>query len=259
MHNRYFINLTFVGTDFHGWQIQKNAITVQGILDNSLSIILKEKICTVGCGRTDAGVHAMDFYLHFDTQHTIGETGSYDFIDKNKFLRSINSMIGKYICVKNIFKVDNNFHSRFNAISRTYMYRFHYNKNPFLNNFSLELKKAINLDIVNKCCNDLICTGDFSSFTKRKQEQNGTICTIYSAYVNEMHGNFYFYITANRFLWNMVRRIVNIILNVSDGVHNINIIKALLSNTNLDAPFNVAPPYGLYLYKVQYPEKYYLL
>lgn len=256
MRNRYFINLAFVGTGFHGWQIQKNADTVQGILDNALSILLKEKICTVGCGRTDAGVHAMDFYAHFDTNHSLWSNCFDGTADKNRLLRSFNALVGKYICIKNIFKVHDNYHARFDAISRTYMYRFHYNKNPFLNNFSLELRKPMDLDIINRACKDLIGKGDFSSFTKRRQEQNGTICTIYSAHIDEMNGNLYLYITANRFLWNMVRRIVSILISISERIYDQNIINTLLTNTQPGIPFSIAPSHGLYLYEVNYPGKY---
>ena len=135
---RFFIKLAFKGTHYHGWQIQANASSVQSIIDNSLSLLLQEKIKTLGAGRTDKGVHAKEFYAHFDT---LGEKN----MDTN-FITRLNSFLPKDIAVYKIFKVNDDLHARFGAISRTYEYQIHQKKNPFFDGFSYYIYKPLDIE-----------------------------------------------------------------------------------------------------------------
>ncbi|MBN1253507.1 MAG: tRNA pseudouridine synthase A, partial [Bacteroidales bacterium] len=156
--NRYFIQLSYNGTEYHGWQIQNNAKSVQQVLNEKLSIILQEEINVVGAGRTDTGVHAEFYMAHFEVIKRIE--------DFDLFLDKINKILQKDIAVQKIYNVDINANSRFDAVSRTYEYRITKVKNPFLINFAWYNRTNFDIDLMNKAAKILFDYTDFTSFSK---------------------------------------------------------------------------------------------
>ena len=165
---RFFIEISYFGKNFHGWQIQENAISVQEEIDNALSLILKQKIKTLGSGRTDSGVHALSQVAHFDYDRPV---------DKS-FLYKVNSFLSNDISVNSIKQVRENASARFDAITREYIYKIHSIKSPFKNNRSLFYPKKINLKLINKACHILLEHKDFKTFSKVKTDVNNYICAI---------------------------------------------------------------------------------
>ena len=202
---RYFIELQYDGSNYHGWQFQNNALTVQEVLEHGFSTILRQKIDVTGCGRTDTGVHASFYVAHFeyDTE-----------IDAQKTTHRLNTFLPKDIVISNIYLVDNEKHARFSASKRTYNYFIHQQKNPFKENYSYHLYGTLNFDAMQKACQYLIGKKDFSSFCKDIKNAQGTMCTVYEAFWEKENNSFKFTISANRFLRNMVRAIVGTLVEI---------------------------------------------
>ena len=174
MKKRYFIWLSYNGRNYHGWQIQPNALTVQEILTKALSTILREEIEITGAGRTDTGVHASCFVAHFDSKC--------DDLDKDKkFIYKINGFLPQDIAIHKVFKVNNEAHARFDATSRTYHYYIHQQKDPFLIESSYYLPHKLNIDLMNKACELLLQFTDFTSFSKLHTDVKTNNCRIESA------------------------------------------------------------------------------
>jgi tRNA pseudouridine38-40 synthase len=204
---RHFIKLAYNGTNFHGWQIQDNAKTVQGELNNALSLLLREEINTTGCGRTDTGVNASCFYAHFDAENLI-----------DNLVYKLNSLLPNSIVVVHILDVSPEAHARFDAKSRTYHYFFHNRANPFLGKFSYYVPLEIDVQIMNQACKFLLKTKDFTSFSKIHTDTFTNNCTVTQAQIIEIEkGKYRFEITADRFLRNMVRAIMGTLLQVGKG------------------------------------------
>ena len=159
-YSRFFLKLAYRGTRYHGWQIQPNAETVQQILNRALSIYYREEIETTGCGRTDAGVHAREFYAHFDVEKSKIES------QKSKFLTSLNALLPYDIAIEDIIPVKNNAHARFDATLRAYQYHIHYHKDPFKHNLSWLIRDHLNIKAMNNAAKVLIEYNDFSCFSK---------------------------------------------------------------------------------------------
>jgi tRNA pseudouridine38-40 synthase len=210
---RYFIELSFDGTNYHGWQIQKNAVSVQEVLNEKLSIILREPIETTGCGRTDTGVHAKEFFAHFDAEGFI-VNGSWFIDNYGILLRSINSILPNDIAVKRIFPVKANAHARFDATLRTYEYHIHFNKDPFKNGYSWELRDQPDVSLMNNAADIIKEYTDFSCFSKSNTQVKTNICKIAEAGWTLNNDGIVFKISADRFLRNMVRAIVGTLLMV---------------------------------------------
>ena len=166
---RYFIELAYDGSAFSGWQIQENSISVQQVIEDALSTILRQKIDIVGCGRTDAGVHAHQYFAHFDFDNPIPDN----------FLYRINSLLGKSIAITNISKVEPEKHARFSATKRTYQYFLHFSKNPFLEDYSFYLPTYPNLEAMNIALQLLVGSHDFSTFEKKGSDNTNSICTVF--------------------------------------------------------------------------------
>ena len=246
---RHFLRLAFDGTDFHGWQIQQNAHSVQAELNNALEILLKIKnIETIGCGRTDTGVHARKFFVHFDCD---------EIVDGNDFIHHLNAMLPHSIAAQAVFPVPNDAHARFNATSRTYTYRMYQKRNPFLRKWGYYFSPTVDVAKMNKLAKILLKHEDFSSFSKSRTQTLTNNCTISHA-TWEVEGEEYvFTISANRFLRNMVRAIVGTLLNA--GIHKINekdFLEILLSRNRSEAGMSV-PAHGLYLTDIVYPFQVY--
>ncbi|MFN8258665.1 MAG: tRNA pseudouridine(38-40) synthase TruA [Bacteroidales bacterium] len=246
MQNRYFIQLSFNGHAYHGWQIQENAITVQETLNTCLKTFLRDDINVLGAGRTDTGVHASYFMAHFDISTKIE--------DKGLFLNKINKLLPPDIAVQNIFKVSNEANARFDAISRTYEYRIHNEKNPFLNQFSWYNRISLDLDKMNKAASFLFNYEDFTSFSKLGTQVATNNCRIMEAIWIKTSNNLIFRIKADRFLRNMVRAIVGTLIEVGlSKIDEYEFCDIIEKKDRCLAGFSV-PAHGLFLTNIEYPD-----
>ena len=237
--------LSYLGTNYSGWQIQDNAISIQGVIMDALYKIIDHNISLIiGAGRTDSGVHAINFIAHFE---------SYD-IDLEKTQYKLNRFLPRDIVIHKIKVVEDAFHARYSATSRTYEYWISTQKDPFLIDRSYIFTKQLNIDIMNQGANILIGTQDFSAFSKSKEKNN--ICTISSAYWHQSKNMVIFSIEANRFLYNMVRCIVGTLIDL--GVEKINLkdFKNIIKSKNRSQSGFSVPSSGLYLLDIKYPKKF---
>jgi tRNA pseudouridine38-40 synthase len=240
---RIRIDIAFKGTDYHGWQIQKNAFTVQQELNGALSTILRENIETVGCGRTDTGVHARQFTAHFDCSGIISD---FDYL---KF--KLNTILSKNIAVNNIFKTYPGFHSRFDAVRRTYKYFVHTSKNPFINEYSTFVHCCPDLNLMNSAAAILAGNMDFTSFSKLHTDVTDNYCTVYKAeWMQTGDDEYVFTISANRFLRNMVRAIVGTMLD--PGRNKMPDFAEIIEAKDRNRAGASAPPQGLFLWENLY-------
>ncbi|MEA3505552.1 MAG: tRNA pseudouridine(38-40) synthase TruA [Bacteroidota bacterium] len=244
---RYFIKLAYSGSDYHGWQIQPNAITIQEEINNSLSLILRETINVVGAGRTDTGVHASDFYAHFDIEKDLGGEKELD-----RLVFRLNRFLPKAIAVYSIFKVGDGFHARFDAISRTYKYYVAERKNPFIQETSYQLLKSIDIDRMNSAAKILFEYDDFTSFSKSHTQTNTNLCTIMHAEWNREGDGLVFTIKANRFLRNMVRAIVGTLLEIGLGKLDVDDMRRIILSKNRSEAGYSVPAKGLFLTDIEY-------
>jgi tRNA pseudouridine38-40 synthase len=242
---RYFIELQYKGSNYHGWQLQDNAITIQEELNKALSLLLKIAVNVVGAGRTDTGVHASQFFAHFD---------DFKSIDTSKLVYKLNAILPGDIVIKNIFQVKEDAHARFDAISRSYEYRMWLGKNPFTNEVCWQTHLNPSVDKMNEAAKCLLNYKDFKCFSKSKTDVNTYNCTITNAEWKLNGSNLIFYITADRFLRNMVRAIVGTLIEVGLDKISIDEFKQIIESRNRSNAGVSVPPQGLFLTKVVYPE-----
>jgi tRNA pseudouridine38-40 synthase len=241
---RYFIELSYNGKAYHGWQNQPKSISVQEIIEDSLSKLLSDTIAIVGAGRTDAGVHASQMFAHFDTEET--------FIEKD-LVYKLNSFLPKDIAIHTIFKVKPDAHARFDALSRTYVYRITLKKNVFTFDNVFYLKHDLNIDKMNEACKVLFQYKDFQCFSKTKTDVKTFDCDIMKAEWFFKDDELHFIIKADRFLRNMVRAIVGTMINIGVGKLNVEDLHTIIASKNRsEAGFSV-PAHALYLIEVSYP------
>lgn len=240
---RYFIRLSYHGRAFFGWQRQKEDITVQQTLEDIFTKVLRQNIEIIGCGRTDTGVHADNYFAHFDCDTPVPST----------ILMRINRYLPKEIALYDIFPVDDTFHARFDAKRRTYKYFVHFNKNPFLEDRSWWLEnKQPDIVLMNQAASLLLQYADFTSFEKKGSNNKHSLCDMYHAAWKEFDGGMVFTITANRFLRNMVRRIVGCLIQI--GIRQME-ISTMVHSLETKTPLNVkiaTPSHGLHLWDVVY-------
>ena len=242
---RYLLKLSFEGTNYHGWQIQPKSVSVQQTLEKCLSRILHHEIKLVGVGRTDAGVHATMFFAHFDFDKNI--------LCDNDFIYKLNSFLPLEISIINLFKVENDFHARFDALSRTYQYKLTNTKNPFMKNRFYFVKKEIDFSLMNLAALNLLGTKNFKCFSKVKSDVKTFDCCVSSAKWFQKENYWVFQISANRFLRNMVRAIVGTLIEIGEGKKEVNsIIELIKSKDRKNAGYSV-PAHGLYLTYINYP------
>ena len=240
---RYFLQIGFHGKKFHGWQIQENAHSVQAELNRGLKTLLGNEIVTTGCGRTDTGVHALIFYLHFDAEVIS---------DEKDFLYHLNSLMPFEIAIYKIFKVEDDAHARFDATSRTYRYFIHHTKNPFLNDTSFFFPYDVDLNLMNQAAGILKVHSDFSCFSKSRTQVKTNICTITNAGWEKRDEQLVFEITADRFLRNMVRAIVGTLLDVGEHHISLDDFTAIIENKKRSGAGVSVPGHGLFLANVTY-------
>ena len=241
---RYALKVSYLGTAYHGWQKQPNAKTVQETLEQSLSIILQDKIEVLASGRTDTGVHSSDQVVHFDTEKEVTQKNLYKV---NKHL-PVDIAIQKYACT------DEEFHARFSAGKRSYIYTIDTKKNPFSGGQSYQFSSALNIEKLNTASSYLVGRQDFRSFSKVKTEVSNFYCEITHAEW-KLHGTqLCFYISANRFLRGMVRALVGTLLEVGLEKQSPEWIKEVIESQDRSVAGRNVPPEGLSLCKVEYPD-----
>lgn len=242
---RYFAHLSFKGTNYHGWQKQKNANTVQAEIEKALAIIYSKPVDIVGAGRTDTGVHARMMVIHFEVE---------EIADESKFLSIINSILPKDIAFQSVQKVKYDFHARFSATRRSYEYVINRQKDPFHEGQSVFMRYDLNVEEMNRASKHLIGKHDFSCFSKSNTQTFTNNCDISEAqWIEKEDRILVFQISADRFLRNMVRAIVGTMLEIGQGKKASDFIPDLiLSKDRRQAGYSV-PAEGLFLTDIQYP------
>jgi tRNA pseudouridine38-40 synthase len=248
---RYFLFLSYKGTNFHGWQIQPDAVTVQKTLDSSLSLVLGEEIATTGAGRTDAGVHALVFCAHFDSEKQ-------DLCSDKKLIFKLNRLLPPDIAIKSIRKVTPDSNARYSAISRTYQYYVSRIKDPFSDSSSWFIHGNIDIESMNKACSVLMRHSDFTSFSRLHSDTKTNICRIYSSEWIENGDRLVFTIRADRFLRNMVRAIVGTMIDIGFGKSDIDEFESIILAMDRCRAGKSAPAKGLFLTDIEYPQEIFI-
>ncbi len=242
---RYFLELSYNGKAYHGWQNQPNAISVQEVLENGLTTLLRKPIAIVGAGRTDTGVHATQMFAHFDFQNNL---------DRNEIKYKLNSFLPNDIAIHDIFKVKNEAHARFDAVSRTYLYRISLEKDPFNDERAYFVNNELDIDKMNEASKILLDYSDFESFSKVKTDVKTFNCNIMKAEWIKKGNELHFTIKADRFLRNMVRAIVGTLIGNGSGKIAVKERHTIIKSKNRsDAGYSV-PAHALYLSEIEYPE-----
>lgn len=239
------LRLMYDGTDFHGWQVQPNGITVQEELQNAVEKILGVRENITGCSRTDAGVHANDFCCTLKTESDI---------DCYKFTGALNAVLPDTVSVKSCEDVDSDFHPRYDCVRKQYLYRVWNSnaKNPFLKNYALHYKKPIDADFLNSQAQDFLGTHDFSAFCSSGSTVEDTVRTIFSFTVERNGDEVDFIVEGDGFLYNMVRIMVGSLIEISENRIEKDTLLTIIENKDRKQAGRTAPACGLYLNKVYY-------
>lgn len=242
---RYALELAYRGTNYHGWQIQPNASSVQEEIERRLTQLMgNTPVSIVGCGRTDTGVHASYYVMHFDCGREL---------DTAQLVYKLNKMLPEDIAVLSGQSVTEDFHARFSAVSRTYHYFIHQKKNAFSLD-SYQLTQAVDFEAMNRAAKHLLGKQDFTSFSKLHTDVKTNICTVSkAAWYQTGPDNWYFEITADRFLRNMVRAVVGTLLDVGYGNLTENDIPQILASKDRGEAKLSVPAKGLFLVDIRYP------
>lgn len=243
---RYFIELSYRGTAYHGWQTQANGISVQTTLEAALTQRLGTPVYVVGSGRTDAGVHAQQQFAHFDVPEPLPLTDA--------FLYSLNCILPEDIAIHQIFPVPPEAHARFSARSRYYQYHISRQKNAFSPGLTLHFRPLLQVEKMNEACQILLQHTDFQSFAKARADVTNFHCRLDFAYWSYTNDDcLTFHIKANRFLWGMVRTIVGTMLDIGQDRLGIDRFEQIILARDRNVAGRAAPANGLYLVEVGYP------
>lgn len=242
---RILLTISYDGTAYHGWQVQPNGITVQETVQNALYKLLGERPSLTGCSRTDAGVHAREFCCHLDCEEKFPESA---------FLRGLDALLPSDISVKAAREVPPDFHARYNARGKTYAYYILNSSvsNPFLSRYTWRIERKLQLERINAFCKEIIGTHDFYAFSSSGRTVEDTVRTVKECYALREGDKVILKITADGFLYNMVRIIVGTAVAVSDGKIEPEFTKEILTSKNRALAGQTAPPQGLFLEKVWY-------
>lgn len=241
---RYFVELSFDGGVFNGWQIQPNAPSVQGELNRVFSMFFRSQVLVTGAGRTDTGVHATQMFAHFDLTEPIDAL--------EDVIYKLNRFLGSEIAIADMFPVDPEAHARFSAIERGYTYRISQIKNPFTVNRAWGYYRELNVDLMNQAAQMLLNHRDFACFCKSDTDVKTTLCDVREANWQRIEGELVFTIKADRFLRNMVRAIVGTLVEVGEGKHSLSDFQEILDSKSRSSAGTSAPAHGLYLSSVSY-------
>lgn len=240
---RYFIELSYKGTQYHGWQIQPDANSVQEEINKAISTILQEEITVVGAGRTDAGVHASQMFAHFDSEKELTQDFPYKF----------NAILPNDIVIYSVEKVANEKHARFDAVKRSYEYHIWLGRNPFTLETAWQLhQKELDVEKMNEAAKILLEYEDFESFSKVKTDVRTFNCTVTKACWKREDKQLTFHISANRFLRNMVRAIVGTLVEVGLGKKSVEDFRKVIESKKRSEAGLSVPAHGLFLTEVSY-------
>ena len=241
---RYFIEVAYKGTSFGGFQIQNNVETVQSVIDHAISTLMRRAIVTTGSSRTDAGVHAMQNFLHFDMEQPLHP----------QFLYKVNAILPPDVVMRNIFQVADDAHCRFAALSRSYKYTLYMEKDPFMRDRGYFFPYRLDAELLREAAGVLREYENFMTFSKRNTQVKTYNCNIMSSGWEVGEDRIVYSVTANRFLRGMVRGMVGTMLRVGRGKLTMDGFREAIESRNcVNADFAV-PPQGLFLMKVAYPE-----
>jgi len=246
---RICIHLAYNGTRYNGWQVQPHSPSVQEAIQTVLSKLLGEPVSIVGAGRTDTGVHASDYYAHFDTEQTISLRDT---------LYKMNRMLPNDIVIYSLTEVSTDFHARFSATQRTYTYTITQIKNPFSIETELYYPTSLDVEKMNVAASQLIGTKDFTSFSKLHTDVTNNMCTVTRAQWEHVGNKLIFTISANRFLRNMVRSIVGTLLDVGRGKISTDDFVQIISSQNRQNAGQSIDACGLCLSRIEYDKEYLL-
>jgi tRNA pseudouridine38-40 synthase len=239
----YKLIVQYDGTNYAGWQIQLNAPSVQSVLQDSISRIINENINLIGAGRTDSGVHALGQTANFRTENEI---------DLYRFKHSLNSILPRDIAVKTIVEVDEDFHARYDAVIRSYIYLISKGKSPFYDKYSWWYHGLLNCDKLNSLSEYLIGEKNFTAFSRKASETENKICHIRNIRWKDWKDLVIFYVEADRYLHGMVRTMVGTLLHALKLNLNIDYLSGVLNSKDRESAGEAVPSKGLFLYKVKY-------
>ncbi|MDD2387129.1 MAG: tRNA pseudouridine(38-40) synthase TruA [Bacteroidales bacterium] len=240
---RYKIELSYFGRDFHGWQRQLNAISVQQTIEDAINVVFRDEIMLIGCGRTDTGVHARKYIAHFDSDKEYN----------NDAAMKLNNYLPFSIAIHSIESVSSDFHARFNAVKRTYQYQICLTKNPFFVDSAWLIYQHLDVNLMNIAAEQLFKYTDFTSFSKLHTDVKTNNCDVQYAKFELNENVLIFTIIADRFLRNMVRAIVGTLIDVGKGKINIDEFSTIIEAKDRSEAGQSAPAHGLFLVDVTYP------
>jgi len=246
---RFFLEVAYKGTHYSGFQIQQNANSIQQEIENAFSTIQKEKIGLTGSSRTDAGVHAFQNFFHFDFDGTID----------SHFVYKMNAILPADIVIRKLIPVNSTAHCRFDATSREYKYFIYHHKDPFLKERACYFPYKLNIELMKQAADIIKSYNDFTSFSKRRTQVKNFNCEIEKSEWEREGDCLVYYVKANRFLRGMVRALVATMLHVGRGKMSINEFKIVIEEKNCNRARFGAPPHGLFLVAVHYPQNYFSL
>jgi len=246
---RYFIEVSYKGTNYSGFQIQHNANSIQAEIEKALKIFFKETFALTGASRTDTGVHALQNFFHFDTESISLE---------NDFLYSLNSILPHDIVIKNIVAVKQNAHCRFDALEREYKYFIYQNKNPFLSDRAYYYPYSMDIEKLQEAAKQILDYGDFTSFSKRNTQVQNFLCSIYKSEWIREEESIVYTVIANRFLRGMVRGLVGTMLKIGTGKITLNEFKIIIESRDCTAADFSVPSHGLFLTGIKYGSNIFL-
>lgn len=242
---RYLITIEYLGLNYSGWQRQANAISIQEVIEDSLCKFFGEKITLFASGRTDKGVHAIAQTAHFDANK---------YIEENKLPHAINNLLPLDIRIKKAEKVNNDFHARYNARKKTYIYKFYVSRiiRPTMAITHAQITPPVDFEKMKEACADLIGTYDYKCLSATGSSVKSSVRTVYESSLEQNGDEIIFTITANGFLYNMVRMIVGTLVFIGKGMREKDAFKRLLNEQDKSARGKTFPPEGLYLAEVIY-------
>lgn len=240
---RYFLQVSYKGTRYAGFQIQKNGNTIQSAVEKALSVIFRTNVNLTGSSRTDAGVHALQNYFHFDLDFEFPATVAYN----------LNSILPPDIVIKAVTPVSDEAHCRFHAVSREYFYCLHSSKNPFLTDTSWYYPYKLNIEILQEAASIVLAYTDFTSFSKRNTQVRTNLCTLMKSIWCKDDGQLIYKVKSNRFLRGMVRGLVGTMLQAGRGIISISDFEDVIRKKDCVQANFATPSHGLFLSSVEYP------
>ncbi|MDE3184969.1 MAG: tRNA pseudouridine(38-40) synthase TruA [Bacteroidota bacterium] len=255
---RYFIEISYKGTAYSGFQVQQNSNTIQAEIEKALSVFFKQSFTLTGSSRTDAGVHALQNYFHFDVEkelaHDLKTERSSRLSGLEKSTYHLNAILPPDIVIRRIFRVADAAHCRFDAVSREYQYFIYKSKDPFLEDRAYYFPYNTDIGKLKECADIILLHKDFTSFSKRNTQVHNFICDIQNSEWTEGKNTLIYSVKSNRFLRGMVKALVGTMLRVATQKISVDEFKNIIESRNCTGADFSIPSHGLFLVKVAYPD-----